>query len=58
MIHRLLALCCALLLAGCTNFMELRQELQESKTQLGRIAGTVVSPSASPSIIWVGVSQP
>jgi tryptophanase len=37
MIHRLLALCCALLLAGCTNFMELRQELQESKTQLGRV---------------------
>ena len=47
MIHRLLALCCALLLAGCTNFMELRQELQESKTQLGRIAGTVVSPSCA-----------
>lgn len=41
------ALCGPLLLAGCTNFMELRQGLQESQTELGRIAGTVISPSCA-----------
>lgn len=44
MIHRL-ALLLACCLAGCTNFIELRQELQEARTQLGRISGTVVSKS-------------
>lgn len=45
MIRRLLGLCSALLLARCTNFLAFRQCAQKSKSQRGRIAGTVVSPS-------------
>ena len=35
----------ALFLAGCTNFLALRQELQEAQIHLRRISGTVVSAS-------------
>jgi len=42
-VTRLLAFLLACCLAGCTNFIELRQELLEARTQLGRISGTVVS---------------
>lgn len=45
--NRLLILAFAGLLAGCTNFLELRQELRESQTRLSRISGTVVSPSCA-----------
>lgn len=33
------------LVAGCTNFSELRQELNEARSQLGRVSGHVVSKS-------------
>ena len=36
----LLLACC---LAGCTHFAALHQDLQESRTQLGRLAGNIVS---------------
>lgn len=35
------------LLSGCTNFSGLREELQESRTQLGRLAGRVVSQACA-----------
>lgn len=48
----LLLACC---LAGCTNFIELREDLQEAKTQLGRISGTVVSKTCAdcPTVLVV-----
>jgi len=36
----LLLACC---LAGCTNFSALRQDLRETRTQLGQLAGNIVS---------------
>lgn len=42
---RLAALISAIFMAGCTNFLELRQELREARSELGRIAGTVISPA-------------
>ncbi|WP_295002336.1 alpha/beta hydrolase [uncultured Dechloromonas sp.] len=45
---RLLSLLLGLsLLSGCTNFSGLREELQESRSQLGRLAGRVVSPACA-----------
>lgn len=41
--NRYLVLILVCLLTGCSNFLELRKELQESRTQLGRISGTVLS---------------
>lgn len=44
---RRLALLFACFLAGCTNFIELRENLQEAGTQLGSISGTVVSKTCT-----------
>lgn len=58
--RRLLCLLAILFfMSGCVNFQELRNELNESKSQLGRIAGSVTSPSCvdCPTIL-VAVESP
>lgn len=44
---RSVALLLACFLTGCTNFIELRENLQEARTQLGRVSGTVVSKTCA-----------
>ena len=45
MIKRLALVLTCLALAACGNFLSLREELQEAKTNLGRIEGKAISPT-------------